>query len=125
LRRDENPLFTPLVESPLLGVQSREFPTKIRSLLLCLGSCSPISKVHMRVNAKPFRIHEEGEVQMFNLMNAFKKFLKDESAQGATEYILLLVAVVAILTMFRGRIMTVVQDLIGNLSGQIQQASQP
>ncbi len=62
---------------------------------------------------------------MFNLMNAFKKFLKDESAQGATEYILLLVAVVAILVMFKKQILEVVSTLLGNLSGQINQASSP
>lgn len=61
---------------------------------------------------------------MFNLMNAFKKFLKDESAQGATEYILLLVAVVAILVMFKGQILQQVSNLLGILDQKIGQASQ-
>ncbi len=60
---------------------------------------------------------------MFNLMNAFKKFLKDESAQGATEYILLLVAVVAILVLFKDRILAQVDTLLNKLSEKVNQAS--
>ena len=77
----------------------------------------------MRVFATLFRLHEEGEFQMFNLMKAFKKFLKDESAQGATEYILLLVAVVAILVLFKEQIMNQVRGLLTKLGGQIESAS--
>ncbi len=60
-------------------------------------------------------------------MKTLKKFLNDESAQGATEYILLLVAVVAVVVMFRGQIMTQVQNLLGTLGGQIStfSSSQP
>ncbi|MGE3973861.1 MAG: Flp1 family type IVb pilin [Bdellovibrionales bacterium] len=51
------------------------------------------------------------------MMNAMKRFWKDESAQGATEYILLLVAVVAIAVLFRGQITKQIQALLQNLSG--------
>jgi len=57
---------------------------------------------------------------MFNLM---KKFWKDESAQGATEYILLLVAVVAILVLFRQQINQQVQSLLGNLGTKMNDFS--
>ena len=52
-----------------------------------------------------------------------KKFLhtlwKDESAQGATEYILMLVIVVGIAMMFKRQIMTVISGKIDQLSGEI------
>jgi len=44
---------------------------------------------------------------------------KDESAQGATEYILLLVAVVAVVMLFREKIQSVLSDKLGELSGNI------
>ena len=50
-----------------------------------------------------------------------KKLAKDESAQGATEYILLLVAVVAMVALFRNTITEKVQDLIGKLNDEINQ----
>lgn len=53
-----------------------------------------------------------------------KKFLhtlwKDESAQGATEYILMLVIVVGIAMMFKNKIMEVISGKIDQLSGDIQ-----
>lgn len=48
-----------------------------------------------------------------------KRVLKEESAQGATEYILLLVAVVAVVVLFKDRIKTQIDGLIGRLEGQI------
>ncbi len=62
---------------------------------------------------------------MFNkLKNNFKvvatRFWKDESAQGATEYILLLVVVVAIATMFRGHFEGSIQGLVTSTVGKIQ-----
>ncbi len=48
-----------------------------------------------------------------------KKFIQDESAQGATEYILLLVVVVAIAILFRSQIQQIVSDKIGELQGAI------
>jgi Flp pilus assembly pilin Flp len=47
------------------------------------------------------------------------KFVKDESAQGATEYILLLVAVVAMVVIFKNQIKEKMEGLLGKLSEQI------
>lgn len=56
-------------------------------------------------------------------MKSFKKLMvdlwRDESAQGATEYILLLVAVVAVVMMFREKIQSVLKDKLDDLSGSI------
>lgn len=53
-----------------------------------------------------------------------KKFLhtlwKDESAQGATEYILMLVIVVGIAMMFKDKIMTVIGAKVESVGGQIE-----
>ncbi len=49
---------------------------------------------------------------MRNLANTIKKLWKDESAQGATEYILLLVIVVAIAMLFKDRIKSIVSSKI-------------
>jgi len=48
-----------------------------------------------------------------------KKLIQDESAQGATEYILLLIVVVAIAMMFKDRITEAVRGKLGELSGNI------
>ncbi len=53
-----------------------------------------------------------------------KKFLqtlwKDESAQGATEYILMLVIVVGIAMMFKGKIMGIITDKTEQIGTSIQ-----
>jgi Flp pilus assembly pilin Flp len=46
--------------------------------------------------------------------------LKDESGQGATEYILLLVVVVALVFMFKGKISQTLQQKMDDLDNQIQ-----
>lgn len=46
-----------------------------------------------------------------------KTLLKDESAQGAVEYILLLVVVVAIGIIFKGQIISAVKSRLDDLSG--------
>lgn len=60
-------------------------------------------------------------------MKKFSSFLKqlwkDESAQGATEYILLLVIVVAIALMFRTEIQSAIQDKIGEISSSLGEFS--
>lgn len=48
-----------------------------------------------------------------------KKLIQDESAQGATEYILLLIVVVAIAMMFKDQIKSAVSDKLGELQGMI------
>lgn len=58
-----------------------------------------------------------------NAMNKIKqqlvKLWNDESGQGATEYILLLVVVVALVVLFKGQIMKAVNTQLESLSGQI------
>ncbi len=56
-------------------------------------------------------------------MKSFKKLMtnlwKDESAQGATEYILLLVAVVAVVVIFKDKIKEILDGKMQELGGQI------
>lgn len=49
-----------------------------------------------------------------------KTLWKDESGQGATEYILLLVVVVALALLFREKITGIVQGKLGELGDAIQ-----
>jgi Flp pilus assembly pilin Flp len=44
----------------------------------------------------------------------------DESGQGATEYILLLVVVVALVLLFKGKIRTAISNKLDELEGNIQ-----
>lgn len=55
------------------------------------------------------------------IVRNFKKLLKDESAQGATEYILLLVVVVGLLLTFRKQIIQIVSGKVSNLGNEINQ----
>lgn len=55
--------------------------------------------------------------------NFSKKLLKNQSGQGATEYILLLVVVVALVIMFKGQIQETVKGKIGELQGLIGQVN--
>jgi hypothetical protein len=57
---------------------------------------------------------------MKSLKNKLISVLKDESAQGATEYILLLVVVVAIAMMFKTQIMAAITQKMGQVNGDIQ-----
>lgn len=56
---------------------------------------------------------------MKSLINKVRALWKDESAQGATEYILLLVIVIAIAAAFKEPIMTAVREKLGQVSGDI------
>ena len=56
---------------------------------------------------------------MKNIKQLFNKLIKDESGQGATEYILLLVVVVAIAMLFRNQIKSIVGEKISQLSQDI------
>lgn len=56
---------------------------------------------------------------MKKFKNFSRKLLKNQSGQGATEYILLLVVVVALVIMFKGQIQKTVSDKIGELQGMI------
>jgi Flp pilus assembly pilin Flp len=56
---------------------------------------------------------------MNKIKNFAKKLWKDESAQGATEYILLLVVVVAVVMLFRKQIFSALQGKLDQLGGDI------
>ena len=60
---------------------------------------------------------------MKNLKKFIKEMISDESGQGATEYILLLVVVVAIAVMFRKQIQEVISAKLGEVSGSINSFS--
>lgn len=45
---------------------------------------------------------------------------KDESAQGATEYILILVAVVVVAFIFKGQLTKFVTDRLGNIGTSLE-----
>lgn len=51
-----------------------------------------------------------------SLKEKAKAIWNDESAQGATEYILILVAVVTVAFMFKKQISTMIGDRLGNLN---------
>lgn len=57
---------------------------------------------------------------MNKVKNTLKAIWKDESAQGATEYILLLMIVVAIVMLFKDKIRTAVEGRLDSLSGGLQ-----
>lgn len=61
---------------------------------------------------------------MKKFKNFSKNLLKDRSGQGATEYILLLVVVVALVLMFKGEIQSTVQGKINDLKDMIGQVTQ-
>lgn len=54
------------------------------------------------------------------MLNTFKKLWKDESAQGATEYILMLVVVVAIAMLFREKIQGIISSKVDKLGTDIE-----
>ncbi len=56
---------------------------------------------------------------MKKFKNFSKKLFKGNSGQGATEYILLLVVVVALVVLFKDRIKSTMSDKIGTLSDSI------
>jgi Flp pilus assembly pilin Flp len=60
---------------------------------------------------------------MKKLTHILKSIWKDESGQGAVEYILLLVVVVAIGLLFKRQITDLVSGKLGELSGAIGQFS--
>ena len=50
-----------------------------------------------------------------------KKLWNDESAQGATEYILLLVVVIGMVLAFKDQIKSVITGKVSEISGKIQE----
>lgn len=78
-----------------------------------LYTCDPLMKFH----GIPIISIIGGYMRSF--LNTIKKLWKDESGQGATEYILLLVIVVAIALLFRKQISGIVESKIGEIGGAI------
>lgn len=63
---------------------------------------------------------------MKKIANSMKSLWKDESAQGATEYIVLLAVVVIVVAIFRTKITDMVKERLDNVSkgaGQIDATS--
>ncbi len=54
------------------------------------------------------------------MLKTIKNLWKDESAQGATEYILMLVVVVAIAVMFKNQISSIISGKVSKLGQDIQ-----
>jgi Flp pilus assembly pilin Flp len=59
------------------------------------------------------------DTPMKNLTKFLKNLWKDESAQGATEYILLLIVVVGLVMLFKDKIKAIVSTKIGSLGDSI------
>jgi len=53
------------------------------------------------------------------MRNLLVRLWKDEEAQGATEYILLLVAIVAVLVIFKDKIKSTLEGKLNDVAGQI------
>ncbi len=53
------------------------------------------------------------------MKKTLKKLWQDESAQGATEYILMLVVVVSIAYIFKDKIVNIVRDKTEQVGGRI------
>ncbi len=49
-----------------------------------------------------------------------RRFMKDESGQGMAEYVLLIVVVVTVAFLFRGKITEMVSNKMGQVSGEFQ-----
>lgn len=60
---------------------------------------------------------------MKKFKNFSKKLFKNQSGQGATEYILLLVVVVSLVMIFKKDIQSAVQDKIGQLKDGMGQVT--
>lgn len=56
---------------------------------------------------------------MKRMKTTLKNLWKDESGQGATEYILLLVVVVGVAFLFKGKIMEILTAKLGDLQTSI------
>lgn len=56
-----------------------------------------------------------------HIKSVAKKLWNDESAQGATEYILLLVVVIGMVLAFKDKIKNVISGKVEQISGKIQE----
>lgn len=67
------------------------------------------------------RTQKMEDAAMKKLANFLKKLWKDESGQGATEYILLLVVIVGLVLMFGPKIQEIIKGKVGELGNMIDQ----
>ena len=58
------------------------------------------------------------------MKNFFKTLWRDESGQGATEYILILVVVAAIVMAFKGKIVEIIQTKTGEMGTKLGEVFQ-
>ena len=59
---------------------------------------------------------------MLRIKGEFKRFLTEEKAQGATEYILILVAIVAVVVLFRTKITNYAGQMLDALQSEMGKA---
>lgn len=71
------------------------------------------------VGCSLLRYELQGEMTMKRFTAVMKNLWKNESGQGATEYVLLVVVVVALVVLFRDRITSALVEKLSQLSGDI------
>jgi Flp pilus assembly pilin Flp len=77
-------------------------------------------KLHGKLYVKWFTEKNAMEdTSMKKLMNFSKKLANNESGQGATEYILLLVVIVGLVVMFGPKLKEIVTAKVGELSSAV------
>ena len=59
---------------------------------------------------------------MNKIKNTLKRVWNDESGQGATEYILILVVVSVLVIAFRGKIVTIIENRTEDVGGKLGEA---
>jgi len=59
---------------------------------------------------------------MNKIKNTLKQIWNDESGQGATEYILILVVIAAIVIAFRGKIIGIIESKTGEVGDELGKA---
>ena len=73
-----------------------------------------------KINVKEGGFMKDKKIKgLEKLKKGFKKFLSDESGQGMTEYVFILLIIIAVLVVFREQIKTAFTDKIGDLTRQI------
>lgn len=55
------------------------------------------------------------------IRNAFKKFVREESGQTTTEYILILAVVVTMIMQFKTKFSGIINNIFGKLDSQIEE----
>ena len=79
-------------------------------------------KNFLKLLAQKTEKNNSKEVIMNKIKNTLKRLWDDESGQGATEYILILVVVAAIVIAFRTKIVQIIKDRTGEVGNKIRDA---